>query len=93
MLILYPLPGILQQLLMKDWKGPVLVELHTRHFDAMGPYFKHAPSAIPHVVEKLFKLLRSLPVTRVSYSLPVGAWISCARGRIPIPFPCFLIAN
>ncbi|KAG0582809.1 hypothetical protein KC19_3G087700 [Ceratodon purpureus] len=58
------LEGILQRLLMVEWKGPILVELHTRHFDAMGPYFKHAPAAIPVVVDKLFKLLTSLPVTR-----------------------------
>lgn len=56
---------------MVEWKGPVLVELHTRHFDAMGPYFKHAPAAIPLVVDKLFKLLTSLPLTRVSGFLPV----------------------
>ena len=63
--------GILQHLLRVEWKGPVLVELHTRHFDAMGPYFKHAPAAIPLVVDKLFKLLTSLPMTRVSAFLPV----------------------
>lgn len=62
--------GILQRLLMVEWKGPVLVELHTRHFDAIGPYFKHSPAAIPLVVEKLFKLLTSLPVSRVSAFYP-----------------------
>jgi exportin-5 len=58
------LEGVLQHLLVVEWRGAVLVELHTRHFDAMGPYFRHAIFAIPHVVEKLFKLLTSLPVTR-----------------------------
>lgn len=48
----------------------MLVELHTRHFDAIGPYFKHSPAAIPLVVEKLFKLLTSLPVSRVSAFYP-----------------------
>lgn len=62
---------------MVEWKGPILVELHTRHFDAMGPYFKHAPAAIPLMVEKLFKLLTSLPVTRVSDSVPVLVYITC----------------
>lgn len=61
-------PGILQRLLMVEWKGPILIELLTRHFDAMGPYFKHSSAAIPLVVEKLFKLLTSLPVSRVSAS-------------------------
>lgn len=85
-------PGILQHLLLVKWKGPVLVELHTRHFDAMGLYFKHAPAAIPDVVKKLFELLTSLPVTRVSDSLLIKAWIACARGT-PVPFSCFLVAS
>lgn len=59
-------PGILQLLLTVKWEGPILVELHTRHFDAMGPYFKHASAAIPVVVEKLFELLTSLSPSRVS---------------------------
>lgn len=63
----------------------MLVELHTRHFDAMGPYFKHASAAIPVVVDKLFNLLLSLPVTKVSDSLPVNVRLACARG---LPVPC-----
>ncbi|XP_024381271.1 protein HASTY 1 isoform X2 [Physcomitrium patens] len=58
------LEDILQLLLSVKWNGPALVELHTRHFDAMSPYFKHASAAIPLVVGKFFDLLTSLPVYR-----------------------------
>jgi exportin-5 len=41
------------------------VELHSRHFDAMGPFLKHSPAVIPVVVQKLFSLLESLPIPKV----------------------------
>lgn len=71
-------PDILQLLLSVKWNGPALVELHTRHFDAMSPYFKHASAAIPLVVGKFFDLLTSLPVYRVSASLPARLSVVCA---------------
>jgi len=56
--------GLLQRLLAVQWHGPVLVELHSRHFDAMGPFLKHSPAVIPVVVQKLFSLLESLPIPK-----------------------------
>ncbi|PKA60395.1 Protein HASTY 1 [Apostasia shenzhenica] len=57
------LEGLLQQLLSLKWTEPTLAELLAHYLDAMGPYLKYFPDSVTPVVNKLFELLTSLPLT------------------------------
>ena len=56
-------PGLLQQLLALKWTEPNLAVIHGHYLDALGPFLKHYPDAVASVVNKLFELLTSLPIT------------------------------
>jgi hypothetical protein len=56
-------PGLLQQLLSLKWTEPNLAVIHGHYLDALGPFLKHHPDAVASVVNKLFELLTSLPIT------------------------------
>ncbi|XP_020582448.1 protein HASTY 1 isoform X2 [Phalaenopsis equestris] len=55
--------GLLQQLLSQKWAEPPLTVLLAHYLDALGPYLKFYPESITTVVNKLFELLTSLPLT------------------------------
>ncbi|PWZ04533.1 Protein HASTY 1 [Zea mays] len=55
--------GLLQQLLSLKWTEPNLAVIHGHYLDALGPFLKHHPDAVASVVNKLFELLTSLPIT------------------------------
>ncbi|KAG2597572.1 hypothetical protein PVAP13_5KG228500 [Panicum virgatum] len=55
--------GILQQLLSLKWTEPNLAVIHGHYLDALGPFLRHYPDAVASVVNKLFELLTSLPIT------------------------------
>ncbi|RLN24777.1 hypothetical protein C2845_PM07G12230 [Panicum miliaceum] len=55
--------GLLQQLLSLKWTEPNLVVIHGHYLDALGPFLRHYPDAVASVVNKLFELLTSLPIT------------------------------
>ncbi|KAJ7533944.1 hypothetical protein O6H91_13G072100 [Diphasiastrum complanatum] len=52
-----------------EWKEPPLVELLGRHFDAIGPYLRFSPAAVPLVIQKIFILLTSVPLEKNSAAL------------------------
>ncbi|PON69489.1 Exportin [Trema orientale] len=54
--------GLLQQLLSLKWTEPAFVEVLGHYLDALGPFLKYFPDAVGSVINKLFELLRSLPV-------------------------------
>ncbi|XP_024536193.1 protein HASTY 1, partial [Selaginella moellendorffii] len=56
------LDGLLQRLLTVHWSEPELVEIHAKCFDALVPYIKNVPTAVPTVIQKLFQLLVTVPV-------------------------------
>ncbi|KAG2588724.1 hypothetical protein PVAP13_5NG231200 [Panicum virgatum] len=55
--------GLLQQLLSLKWTEPNLAVIHGHYLDALGPFLRHYPDAVASVVNKLFELLTSLPIT------------------------------
>nr|CAB3473120.1 unnamed protein product [Digitaria exilis] len=55
--------GLLQQLLSLKWTEPSLAVIHGHYLDALGPFLRHYPDAVASVVNKLFELLTSLPIT------------------------------
>lgn len=56
-------PGLLQQLLSLKWTEPSLIVIHGHYLDSLGLYLRHYPDAVASVVNKLFELLTSLPIT------------------------------
>ncbi|KAL0919306.1 hypothetical protein M5K25_011392 [Dendrobium thyrsiflorum] len=57
------LEGLLQKLLSQKWTEPPLNVLLAHYLDSLGPYLKIYPDSIAPVVNKLFELLTSLPLT------------------------------
>ncbi|KAL6615319.1 hypothetical protein ACP70R_037589 [Stipagrostis hirtigluma subsp. patula] len=55
--------GLLQQLLSLKWTEPDLAVIHGHYLDALGPFLRYYPDAVGSVVNKLFELLTSLPIT------------------------------
>ncbi|OEL34499.1 Protein HASTY 1 [Dichanthelium oligosanthes] len=55
--------GLLQQLLSLKWTEPNLAVIHGHYLDALGPFLKHYPDAVASIINKLFELLTSLPIT------------------------------
>lgn len=55
--------GLLQQLLSLKWTEPSLTVIHGHYLDSLGLYLRHYPDAVASVVNKLFELLTSLPIT------------------------------
>ncbi|KAI5006841.1 hypothetical protein ZWY2020_041221 [Hordeum vulgare] len=55
--------GLLQQLLSLKWTEPSLSVIHGHYLDSLGLYLRHYPDAVASVVNKLFELLTSLPIT------------------------------
>ncbi|KAL6626193.1 hypothetical protein ACP70R_029919 [Stipagrostis hirtigluma subsp. patula] len=55
--------GLLQQLLSLKWTEPGLAVIHGHYLDALGPFLRYYPDAVGSVVNKLFELLTSLPIT------------------------------
>uniref|UniRef100_J3KZV4 Uncharacterized protein n=1 Tax=Oryza brachyantha TaxID=4533 RepID=J3KZV4_ORYBR len=55
--------GLLQQLLSLKWSQPNLAVIHGRYLDSLGPFLRHYPDAVGSIVNKLFELLTSLPIT------------------------------
>ncbi|XP_062210590.1 protein HASTY 1-like [Phragmites australis] len=55
--------GLLQQLFSIKWTEPSLAVIHGHYLDALGPFLRHYPDAVASVVNKLFELLTSLPIT------------------------------
>ncbi|KAF9605389.1 hypothetical protein IFM89_016966 [Coptis chinensis] len=55
--------GLLQQLLSLKWSDPALAEVLGHYLQAFGPYLKIVPDAAGVVINKLFELLTSLPIT------------------------------
>lgn len=56
-------PGLLQQLLSLKWTQLSLVVIHGHYLDSLGPFLRHYPKAVASIVNKLFELLTSLPIT------------------------------
>ncbi|KAL5222580.1 hypothetical protein ABZP36_027293 [Zizania latifolia] len=56
-------PGLLQQLLSLKWTQTNLVVIHGHYLDSFGPFLRHYPDAVASIVNKLFELLTSLPIT------------------------------
>ena len=56
-------PGLLQQLLSLKWTEPSLIVIHGHYLDSLGLYLRHYPDVVASVVNKLFELLTSLPIT------------------------------
>lgn len=56
------LEGVLKQLLSLEWTEPNLAEILGRYLGSLGPYLKHFPDIVYHVIKKLFDLLTSLPI-------------------------------
>jgi hypothetical protein len=56
-------PGLLQQLLSLKWTEPSLAVIHGHYLDSLGLFLRHYPDAVASVVNKLFELLTSLPIT------------------------------
>ncbi|MCO5593899.1 hypothetical protein L7F22_047918 [Adiantum nelumboides] len=62
--LLHPsLEELLRTLLIIKWRGSAFVELHGRLLDAMGPFLKTSHDATLSVLDKIFELLISLPVS------------------------------
>ncbi|KAH6820146.1 ARM repeat superfamily protein [Perilla frutescens var. hirtella] len=57
------LEGLLQQLISLKWTEPTMVEVLGHYLDALGPFLRYYPDAVGSVINKLFELLTSLPVT------------------------------
>ncbi|KAG0480429.1 hypothetical protein HPP92_011287 [Vanilla planifolia] len=57
------LEGLLQLLLSLKWTKPTLAELLAHYLDALGPYLKFFSDSTVLVVNKLFDLLKSIPLT------------------------------
>ncbi|KQK04284.1 protein HASTY 1 isoform X2 [Brachypodium distachyon] len=55
--------GLLQQLLSLKWTEPSLAVIHGHYLDSLGLFLRHYPDAVASVVNKLFELLTSLPIT------------------------------
>lgn len=55
--------GLLQKLLSQKWTEPSLNVLLAHYLDSLGHYLKIYPDSIAPVVNKLFELLTSLPLT------------------------------
>uniref|UniRef100_A0A0D9V0Y4 Uncharacterized protein n=1 Tax=Leersia perrieri TaxID=77586 RepID=A0A0D9V0Y4_9ORYZ len=55
--------GLLQQFLSLKWSQPNLAVIHGHYLDSLGPFLRHHPDAVASVVNKLFELLTSLPIT------------------------------
>uniref|UniRef100_A0A8R7PSN5 Exportin-5 C-terminal domain-containing protein n=1 Tax=Triticum urartu TaxID=4572 RepID=A0A8R7PSN5_TRIUA len=55
--------GLLQQLLSLKWTEPSLIVIHGHYLDSLGLYLRHYPDVVASVVNKLFELLTSLPIT------------------------------
>uniref|UniRef100_A0ACD5VMX1 Uncharacterized protein n=1 Tax=Avena sativa TaxID=4498 RepID=A0ACD5VMX1_AVESA len=55
--------GLLQQLLSLKWTEPSLAVIHGHYLDSLGLFLRHYPDAVASVVNKLFDLLTSLPIT------------------------------
>ncbi|KAF0919842.1 hypothetical protein E2562_031698 [Oryza meyeriana var. granulata] len=55
--------GLLQQLLSLKWSQPNLAVIHGHYLDSLGPFLRHYPDAVASIVNKLFELLTSLPIT------------------------------
>eukprot|EP00271_Cylindrocystis_brebissonii_P001223 TRINITY_DN11542_c0_g2_i1.p1 TRINITY_DN11542_c0_g2~~TRINITY_DN11542_c0_g2_i1.p1 ORF type:complete len:1173 (-),score=281.19 TRINITY_DN11542_c0_g2_i1:59-3355(-) len=53
--------GITRTLLNVEWQDPVLVELHGRLLDALGPYVRMGAPETSLILSKFFSLLASLP--------------------------------
>ncbi|KAK1277397.1 Protein HASTY 1 [Acorus gramineus] len=66
------LEGLLQQLLSLGWTEPALAEILGHYLDALGPFLRGFPNGLGGVVDKLFQLLTSLPLTIQDQS-PTGA--------------------
>ncbi|CAL4976346.1 unnamed protein product [Urochloa decumbens] len=48
---------------MKSQLHKIFEVIHGRYLDALGPFLRHYPDAVASVVNKLFELLTSLPIT------------------------------
>ena len=48
---------------MAKWNGAAFVEIHGRLLDAMAPFLRTSPSATLSVLNKIFELLTSLPMS------------------------------
>ncbi|MQM03444.1 hypothetical protein Taro_036230, partial [Colocasia esculenta] len=66
------LEGLLQQLLNLKWSEPVLAELLGGYLVAFGPFLRLFPEAVGCVINKLFELLTSLPLSLEDFS-PMSA--------------------
>uniref|UniRef100_A0A0E0MWA1 Uncharacterized protein n=1 Tax=Oryza rufipogon TaxID=4529 RepID=A0A0E0MWA1_ORYRU len=55
--------GLLQQLLSLKWSQPNLAVIHGHYLDSLGPFLRHYPDAVACIVNKLFEILTSLPIT------------------------------
>jgi exportin-5 len=55
--------GILQQVLSIKWTEPALAEILGHYLDSFGPYLKYFPDSVASVVNKLFELLTSIPIS------------------------------
>ncbi|KAJ3702056.1 hypothetical protein LUZ61_005761 [Rhynchospora tenuis] len=55
--------GILQQLLLIKWTEPALVVILGHYLESFGPYLKYFPDSVASVVNKLFELLASIPIS------------------------------
>ncbi|KAK1292067.1 Protein HASTY 1 [Acorus calamus] len=66
------LEGLLQQLLSLGWTEPALAEILGHYLDALGPFLRSFPNGLGGVIDKLFQLLTSLPLTIQDQS-PTGA--------------------
>ncbi|XP_057853443.2 protein HASTY 1 isoform X2 [Cryptomeria japonica] len=77
------LGGILQRLCSLNWTEPAQVEIIGRLLDAMGPYLKHFPEAVGSIINKLFDLLKLLPVIQKGHTQDLMA-VSMSRARLQI---------
>ena len=48
---------------MAKWNGAAFVEIHGRLLDAMAPFLRSSPNATLSVLNKIFELLTSLPMS------------------------------
>lgn len=75
--------GVLSLLLDLKWTEPALVEILGRYLDAMGPFLKYSPGDMSMVIEKLFALLRSLPIFQKGQKQDPIA-VSTSRARLQV---------
>uniref|UniRef100_A0A1D1YS55 Protein HASTY 1 n=1 Tax=Anthurium amnicola TaxID=1678845 RepID=A0A1D1YS55_9ARAE len=73
------LEGLLQRLLGTKWTEPAPAEILARYLDAFGPFLRSFPEAVGPVINKLFELLTSLPL-----SLEGSSAISARHARLQI---------